>query len=247
MSESEPTSPCDGLRRLRQQASDLYAMLLTPSSQALGLNRAAADALGQDWGLAAYAFADRRCRIAPVARARDYLLRAEASHRLGDHEGAAADVRLARDLDPLDPLVHQQALRSLHGAERADAATALVASPRSSPAQLLQAIARLDPSNTRVVATLVAEAGELSGWVSWPRGSRLTCLIAEEGRQDTRVPSPEAHHPLATPTRWAASITVTRSMSRRTEVRFDAAPACHRMAGDVRAGDARPWPDRTPH
>lgn len=219
VSDRRAPSPAGLLASLRRERADLYAMVLDPVLHPQGLNRLAAHALDRGWPEAAFAFADRRCRIRPVPTARDYLLRAEASRRLGDGAGAAADVRTARDIDPLDPLVNLQALRCLDGAERTEAARMLIASSRAIPAQIAVALAHLESTGARVNARLDASPVELSGWVTWPRDEPLICQIVETHRREIIV-SPDAHHPLTTPTRCAATIATPRSPDEGSRVRF---------------------------
>lgn len=222
MSDMPAPSPAGLLASLRRQASDLYAMSLDPTLHPQSLNRLAALALERDWAQAAFAFADRRCRIQPLPKARDYLLRAEASRRLGDRAGAAADVHKAREIDTLDPLVNLQALRHLDGEACTEAAAMLVSSQRANPAQLSLALAHLEDTGTRVNARVDASAEEISGWVTWPAGERLTCHVTEMGGADAGVVDvlPDPQHPLATATRSAAAVAMRRSPGARSRVCF---------------------------
>lgn len=218
-------SACEVLEGLRRRDDDLYALVLDPKLHPQGLNRLAAHALERGQPHAAYAFADRRCRIKPVPGARDYLLRAEASRRLGDDISAAGDVRVARDLNPLDPLVNLQALRCLDDPEREDAAAALVADPTADPAPIAQAIAHLDPAGTRVIARIEPELNRLSGWVTWPRGETLRCALIETAPEATFVVVPDPHHSLANSARSAATVALPRSPSARSRIRFHTSTA----------------------
>lgn len=218
-------SACAVLAGLRRRGDDLYALILDPKLHPQGLNRLAAHALGRGQPHAAFAFADRRCRIKPVPGARDYLLRAEASRRLGDDVGAAADTRIARDLDPLDPMVNLQALRCLDGADREEAAATIVADPTANPAHIAQAVAHLDPSGKRVIARIEAEPDRLWGWVTWPQGETLHCTLIETASEATFVVVPEPHHPLATPARSAATVAFSRSRSARSRIQFHTSAA----------------------
>lgn len=220
MSGDRAQSACAVLAGLRRRGDDLYALILDPKLHPQGLNRLAALALGRGEPHAAYAFADRRCRIKPVPGARDYLLRAEASRRLGDDVGASADTRFARDLDPLDPMVNLQALRCLDGADREEAAATIVADTTAYPAHIAQSVAHLDPAGKRVIARIGAEHDRLSGWVTWPRGETLHCALVETAPEATFVVVPEPHHPLANPARSAATVAFSRSPSARSRIRF---------------------------
>ncbi|WP_170249399.1 glycosyltransferase [Methylobacterium haplocladii] len=210
MSEDRLLPASVGLSRIRDEVDALLVMVLSPGFHAEGLTRLAARALERGWLTAAFAYADRRCRIRPVPQARDYLLRAEASHRLGDWTGAADDARKARELDPNDPLVNQMALRCLEGAERTEAAGAMISSQQATPAQLAQAIAELDCAATRVLAQLEAGPYEVSGWVSWPRGASVSCRVRETTHVEPFRLQPDERHPLATATRCATQLTVPR-------------------------------------
>ena len=50
----------------------------------------------------AYKFADRRCRIIPLAKAHHYTLRGEISYRMGHIDAALADIMRALELAPDD-------------------------------------------------------------------------------------------------------------------------------------------------
>src|SRR5215218_5032318 len=99
------------------------------------LSSAAAEALVQGNLLKALAFADRRCRIPPAIVADDYVLRAEALHRLGHVEAALKDVALALDRDPENLPANRRMLAWGQDERRRKAA---------------DVIARLDTSPTRL-------------------------------------------------------------------------------------------------
>ena len=77
-------------------------MLLDEAQHAAALERLAVRALAEGEVAAAWRYADRRCRIAPVAKAHHFTLRAEASHRTGAHVEALSDLSRALELAPDD-------------------------------------------------------------------------------------------------------------------------------------------------
>src|SRR6516225_8554797 len=108
----------------------------------LMLERRAALALtGQDF-LAAFKFADRRCRIQPPPKSHCFVLRAEAAWRLGRHDAALDDLAEALDIDPADLGANRRMLAWGKEDLRRQAAARLIAREQD-PAGLRTAIAVL--------------------------------------------------------------------------------------------------------
>src|SRR6516225_10087272 len=70
----------------------------------------------------AYRNIDRRCRIAPLARAHHYVLRAETLSRMGDGRGAMADITRALQLAPEDIQANRRMLSWGDGGAQREAA-----------------------------------------------------------------------------------------------------------------------------
>ena len=78
--------------------------LLDSERHAQALEHLSLEALGHEDLKMAFAYADRRCRIAPTPRPHHYTLRAEISYRMGEREFAISDLLTAHALDPLAQL-----------------------------------------------------------------------------------------------------------------------------------------------
>jgi GT2 family glycosyltransferase len=122
------------------------ALFCDPQRQSAALTILAAENLERGEYAAAFRYADRLCRRAQPA-ARDYLLRSEASRRMGFAEEALTDLARAIERDPTDRAVlhivlkwgsaeQQRAAERLHEAEEQD----LRAGPRQ-PIRILFASA----------------------------------------------------------------------------------------------------------
>src|SRR3954467_8389419 len=108
-------------------------MILTKDSHPESLERLCIAALSAQEAEAAFMYADRRCRIAPLAKAHHYTLRAEALHRLGDLESAVTSIAAALALAPEDIQANRRMLAWGPDAERISAARALIASDAHAP------------------------------------------------------------------------------------------------------------------
>ena len=113
-------------------------MDLNPQSHSERLERLSVDALSAGDYLSAFMYADRRCRISPLANSHHYTLRAEALRRLGEHDSSLRDIAEALDLAPEDVHANRRMLTWGHGREREVAARTLIRNrlcrPKSSPA-----------------------------------------------------------------------------------------------------------------
>src|SRR5262249_57761338 len=72
----------------------------------------------------AFKYADRRCRVPPLADAHHHTLRAEALLRMGDQRGALADIRRALGICPSDLGANRRMFALGRGAAKSDAARA---------------------------------------------------------------------------------------------------------------------------
>jgi GT2 family glycosyltransferase len=157
------TRLADAHRLARSQASKFGANLPADAER---LARAAAEALSRGDSQAAFALADRRCRLL-VPAARDFFLRAEAHRAAGRLGAAQADLGRALALDPTDAAIDAAALAWGDEASQIEAAQR-VAERASTPWRLRRrAIAALLTSQSRIVHRLRRKSGSVSGWIAW--------------------------------------------------------------------------------
>ena len=83
-------------------------------------------ALAEADPLTAFKFADRRCRILPLAESHCYVLRAEASFQLGAKASAIADLNKALAIAPDDIAANRRMLAWAVDSQRKRAALALI-------------------------------------------------------------------------------------------------------------------------
>src|SRR5205085_4050712 len=80
----------------------MHGMQLKQEAHADSLERLSAAALSAGDCVSAFMYADRRCRVPPLARAHHYTIRAEALCRMGDRDSAVVDIAQALTLEPED-------------------------------------------------------------------------------------------------------------------------------------------------
>lgn len=221
------------------------AHFLSSAGHASTLTDLASRALRAGDAATAFALADRRCRIARPHEAHDFLLRGEALRRLGDPEGAVADIQRALAIDPTDPLVNFQAMLLLESPSALEAARRLVALPSSGSDQLRAAIDRHVAAGEAIVGRLGLVNGIVSGWVSWPREADLVCRIKTGELERVMSLSPDPRHPLAGDDRSACTCRIARPTDGPVEVRFETgcashAPLTHSFV--LRSGERPPRP-----
>ncbi|GGC67646.1 glycosyltransferase family 2 protein [Chelatococcus reniformis] len=179
------------------ELSEPSGALLSASRHADMLTLGAASALNRGDAAAAFRFADRRCRVSRRATARDYLLRAEALHKLGNVEAAQADLATAIQMDPADPLVAVRLLRSPDAAARRRAAWALLRSLTATAANRLEAVETLFALGEPVVAQLCRAGAKMRGWVCWPGSAAATFQCHGVGFHAARLLERDPAHPLS--------------------------------------------------
>src|SRR6185437_2215156 len=94
-----------------------------PHFQSLELLAARALAAGN--APTAFKFADRRCRILPLPEPHAYVLRAEASYRMGAVQAAITDLLKAIEIAPEDTAANRRLLAWGTAEQRNQAALAL--------------------------------------------------------------------------------------------------------------------------
>ncbi len=154
---------------------------------------------------AAFAFADRLCRLSRPA-ARDFLLRAEISRRAGFNAEARADLARAFDLDPTDRLVMRHALTWGPEPMQAAAARAALDDPLTEPELLRLAIAASFAQGAAALLSLTRIGGRLQGWAAWSGEDAPVLRIDGAHCQSERPLAAQAGFFLVEPGRGAAPL-----------------------------------------
>src|SRR5271166_828339 len=144
----------------------MEALLVEPHRQNELLASFSAAALqgGDYW--AAFMFADRRCRR-PTPSARDFLLRALASRRLGCPESATQDLARSIETDPTDELVISNALRWGPRVLRRIAAANVVAVASEDREALALALQAFKSEGVPIASHLHVRGDMYTGWIAW--------------------------------------------------------------------------------
>ena len=137
-----------------------------PHHQSLELLAVRALAAGD--AATAFAYADRRCRVAPSAkRPHNYTFAAaEALFQMGDRTAAVADLAVALELAPLDIAANRRMLAWARGRQRREAALHLIRSERDAGI-LREAIAVLRTGRQQNLANAIVFDDAISGWAVW--------------------------------------------------------------------------------
>ena len=151
--------------------------------------------LSNDDPSAAFAFADRGCRVVR-ASAQALLLRAEASRKSGYLEFAETDLSAALEMDPTDELLNFAALRWGRLAGRSQAAQRLIFNRDCSPGVLAQAVAAMMLEGARAVPSLERKGATIEGWVAWEGAGRLELRAYGSRANEVRVLQRDDLHPL---------------------------------------------------
>jgi GT2 family glycosyltransferase len=155
----------------------------------------ATKALAEDNIAAAFKLADRRCRILPLPEPHCYLLRGEASYRLGDKAAAIADVAKALEIAPDNVVANRRMLTWADGTQQSQAARAII-SQDANFASLRKAIQTLHDNGQRFFARVVVLDETVEGWAVWEGEAPLKVSIADGAEECTRLFEPDTFHPL---------------------------------------------------
>jgi GT2 family glycosyltransferase len=160
----------------------------------------------------AFRFADRRCRISPLAQAHHYTLRAEASYQLKDRESALRDISRALELLPEDLAANRRMLAWGSKADQVKAAEVLL---RREPnlKVLPPAITLLRKSKRNAFATVQHTDTCIFGWAAWSNRSPLKLRIDASGENLTTTIAADPKHPLGKCAGHAASFVIARPQS----------------------------------
>jgi O-antigen biosynthesis protein len=160
------------------------------------LERRAALALTAGDFLAAFMYADRRCRTAPPPTSHSFVLRAHAAWRLGRHGAALDDLAEALEIDPSDLSANRRMLVWSKEDDRRQAATRLIAHEHD-PATLRHAIAALHETGEQRWAAVSVLDSHVGGWVAWAASGPIEAAIITEQATLTTLLEADPFHPLA--------------------------------------------------
>jgi GT2 family glycosyltransferase len=145
--------------------------------------------------MAAFRYADRRCRwLRPDAR--DYLLRSEASRGAGFADEAGEDLTRAIEIDPTDRLVKKFALRWGQAEQKLATARDIVADAAADRDLLRAAVALLFENGATTAFRLGRREGHFTGWIAWSAAARLSARLPGDAAPIFDV-APDADHWLA--------------------------------------------------
>ena len=177
------------------------------------LERMAAQALRAQDFLAAFKYADRRCRVGPPSAAHCFVLRAEANWKLERKEAALADLAEALLVDPSDLAANRRMLTWATGDRRRTAAANLIGRD-SNPAILRVAIAELRRAGGRHWAACSVFDNHVTGWVAWTKAATVEVSLVTENGTHTSLLEPNSFHPLASIDIQATAFLIRRPSSR---------------------------------
>src|SRR5262245_31490997 len=165
-----------------------------PHHQSLEL--LAVQALTNGDSLTAFKYADRRCRILPLAEPHCYVLRSEASFRIGAKKTAIADLTKALEIAPDDVAANRRMLAWARGPQQKQAALALIGRERNFKV-LHNAIQVLWKQGQRNFANVSVFENVIEGWAVWQDDSTLSSSISSGEHAAGEVYKPDRLHPLA--------------------------------------------------
>jgi GT2 family glycosyltransferase len=183
------------------------ALSLDPLQHAGSLEREALSALHQSRFVEAYALADRRCRIRPLASAEAFLLRASALARLGENDAACDDFRLALSIDPDNLAANRFMMTAGKGGERLVAAHRLLAQ-ETDWNRLRQVLQLLNSAGHSPIGSFRAGLAAIEGWVVWSEESNPALHVEGDAWSGAVSPQPDEEHPLADAQHAAAMVTI---------------------------------------
>lgn len=180
------------------------AGLLDPEQHPAALERAALASLTRGDLDEAFRFADRRCRILPVAQARHYTLRAEIAYRSGFAAAALKDITKALELAPDDLSANRRMMQWGEDEQRTSAARRLIELDRDMNV-LGEAVALLKARGETALGAIHRVGDGITGWAIW-QGRGIMNLRIDNGRATTSYPvQSDPQHILAGKAEHAAS------------------------------------------
>jgi len=182
------------------------------------LERCTVRALAEGDYAAAFKFADRRCRIPPLAEAHHYTLRGQASYHMGDRNAAVSDIAQALKIAPDNLLANRRMLAWGEGLQQIEAARSLLRHEHDFEI-LASATAVLRKAGQRSFAAIQYTDTRVEGWAAWGRGSeiKITIVDADAAATTTAIPA-DRNHPLRDILGNAASFSLDRPVSHKPQV-----------------------------
>ena len=165
-----------------------------PHHQSLEL--LAAQALADGNAKAAFRFADRRCRVLPVPEPHCFVLRGEASFKMGAKLAAIADIEKALEIAPQDIIANRRMFAWAAGLRQKQAALTLIAQERNRNI-LRNAILALSKDNHKYFANITILKDTIEGWAVWRDNDSLAIMIADETNTLSVRAEPDPFHFLA--------------------------------------------------
>jgi GT2 family glycosyltransferase len=183
---------------------------------------------------AAFAFADRRCRIIHPG-VEEFMLRAEASRLAGYLEFAEADLAAALKIDPTDDLINYGALKWGPRTGRAAAAERLISSGNASPGALAQALEALMDEGARAVHSLERRGEDIEGWLAWQGAGPLELRAHGPAGTKVHIVERDDRHPLTSGRISMASVKWPDAILRSVDLALDGQIVARAPAPPVRA------------
>ena len=156
----------------------------------------AAQALAEGNLATAFRFADRRCRILPMPESHSYVLRADASFRMGAKTNAIADLVTALEIAPDDIPANQRMLVWTTGLKQRQAASRLIRR-RCNYETLRRSIQVLTENGQQNFANVIIYEDAIEGWAVWTDEAPLEVSISDRRSTLNTLLEPDPFHPLA--------------------------------------------------
>ena len=156
----------------------------------------AAQALADGNAKAAFRLADRRCRILPLPEPHCFVLRGEASFKMGAKLAAIADIEKALEISPQDIIANRRMFAWAAGLKQKQAALTLIAQERNRNI-LRNAIRALSKGNQKHFANITILKNTIEGWAVWRENDSLAIMIADEANTLSVKVEPDPFHFLA--------------------------------------------------
>jgi GT2 family glycosyltransferase len=144
----------------------------------------------------AFKLADRRCRIPPVPEAHCYVLRGEASYKMGAKADAIADIVKALDIAPGNIAANRRMLAWANGDQQINAALNLIDQERDL-SLLAKAIQILQERGQGRFANVTVYDDAIEGWAVWDNNANLEISITDGAKTVSTTFEPDTRHPLA--------------------------------------------------
>jgi GT2 family glycosyltransferase len=165
---------------------------------------------------AAFRYADRRCRIPPLAEPHCFVLRAEALFRMGEKTMAISDLDRALAIAPEDVAANRRMLAWSDGRRQCKAARVLVARDRDVDV-IAKAIKALRNEGQESFASVTVLEDSVEGWTAWVGDGSLDVSITGGGDAATASFEPDPFHPLSGRFLRAVGFNLARPKSREPQ------------------------------